>query len=934
MSWLARCCALTLVAVLADAAVASVHTTPIALGLAILTALAAAAGLALLWSRPWIALALGVTLLALAFAGGTFGGIAGGPALSTLPPSDAAAVALALCIAVAAAAVCVALRAMWACVLVLVAAAYGLVPTIASVGHGGLAAAFSSAPFAWTRGTYAAAEALLPLAAIVLVAYGFVEFGRRRAANGVAALLLAGGMAAATQLGAFAAGAAGLPTIVAFEHPSDAVSANVAAVHQPAAEAANVAPPASATETETVAPGSGPLFVPKGSQGVPPEVAAAAPIVAKDPAHALAAVASYADDLYPGALAGSSGALRSHSGNSVDKALLLRDLLRAANPSLETTFARCTLSADQADAIVARARAVSAHVPIVMQAAGAAAASATDPAVRARLQLLGQSWTHLVGDARDEGRKLSARLQSAGVALPTLPGADRLRALAADHVWLRAKLDGTWTDLDPTLAPAALGRTRCSAQSETATLPDQLYDVLGVRVVAEESNGTPRRITLLDRTFRTADLADRDVSFVFAEPAGLSDVVPAAASTPPPGADLFTPVLEIGDEYLTGTPLTLPPPLDGSIGTKMTAPVNAAAAAFGDAGASPSPVPSATPDLPSVSAVWLELTVAAPGATLTTVRSPLFDRIGYAARAAHGTPPPPLTAQLRFDDYRSLQTVWNVAVSGGHVAAASGPANVPLGAKQPPLGAALARLNGAYFQLRRALMDDARGSPAGILATQPGISLLALDNDGKLAVDLAGDSALPLTTEDARPLWAATSVLAERRLVTAPVRGGSAITPAQDDALFAFDYAENAGMKMLALHPGGASPAEAAIPDEARARMSDHLAHGATLLALAPDAAHGTGPATYAFWVADPATGTLRDENAFGRHEEVAGEAVTDEHVAFKNASVIRRLACRVAFATMVWAAQDSSWAEGQSFRDAEEAAEKAVDEEDPACGG
>jgi hypothetical protein len=924
MSWFARLLTVALVVVLGDAASASVHGPPAGLAAAVAGAVLAAAGLAVFWSRPWIAAGAGLTMLAGAFAAGTPAASAGGPALTGLSPSDAAALVFAVCIAWAAAAVAVALPDVRVRTVVCAVAAFAIVATAAAIGHGGLPAAFVAAPLAWTRGTYLAAELLLPLATLILIVYGLRHFTLKRAANGVAALVLACGLAAATQLGASTAGAQGLPTIVAFEHPAPAVSSlGTPAGGAPAAQI----PPGAGPDQPAV---SGPPFVPSGSANVPPEVAAAAATVAKTPQQALATVAAYADDLYAGALGGSAGALRAHSGNSIDKALLLRDLLRAGSPGVETAFARCTLSDDQADAVVARTRSSAPHAPILLQAAGAEAQRTGDPAARARVQMMAAAWTRLVGDARDEGKKLASRLQTAGVALPAPPGPERLRALAADHVWLRAKLAGAWTDLDPTVAPAALGKTRCSAQTQTAGLPAELYDVLGVSVVAEEGGATPQLQTLLARTFRTADLGDRDLSFAFAEPLGLSAAIPAGSPSPPPGTELFTPVLQIANEDVSGTPLTLPPFVAGSIGKAAAAPVNAAAAAFGDASAAPSPAASPSPALPVVSAVWLELHVWAPGGGVTTVRSPIFDRVGYAARASRATPPP-LGAQLGFNDYRSLQTVWNVAVSGGHVASAAGPANVALGATTP-VGVGLARLNGAYFQLRRALMDDARGSSVGVAATAPGISLLAMDNAPGLTVDIAGDSTIPLTADETRPLWAASSVLAERRLVTAPLKADSAVTPARDDALFAFDYASAGGMQLVALHPGDLAPAAAAIPADARARMSDQLQGGASLLALAPDAAHGTGPTTYAFWIVDPRTGTVRDENANGRHTE-AGEYGETNEVPVKSASTIRRLACRVLFAAMVWSAQDSSWAEGQSFKDAEAAAEKAVDEDDPACG-
>jgi hypothetical protein len=60
--------------------------------------------------------------------------------------------------------------------------------------------------------------------------------------------------------------------------------------------------------------------------------------------------------------------------------------------------------------------------------------------------------------------------------------------------------------------------------------------------------------------------------------------------------------------------------------------------------------------------------------------------------------------------YGAMQTVWNLAVSAGHAASAGGPASVAPGSDVPALSRTLARLHGAYYALRRALVDDARSA--------------------------------------------------------------------------------------------------------------------------------------------------------------------------------------------------------------------------------
>jgi hypothetical protein len=894
---------------MADATAATMHGAPAALAAVAGGTVLGVVAFGLFWRRPWIAASFGVLLLAAAFAFGALGGAGTGPAFTDLSAADSAALVFAGLILAGAVAACLALHSVGLRILVALLAAYALVPTAAAVQHGGLAAAFGPGPLAWTRGPYVAAEVLLPLAAVTALLYGFIQLARKRGARGVATLVLAVALIAGSQLGAFAAGLAGLPTLVAFEHVP-----NAGAGGQTAAEDAGAAE-------------SGPLFVPKGSGDVPVEVSAAFANIPKDPQHALGAVAALGDDLYPGALGGSAGALRSGSANSIDKALLLHDVLRVVAPNITTVFAQCSLPTAESDALIAQARSGKAHPKILMQQAGAAVSSAKDTAARTRLQHWADAWKTIVGQAQSEGQTLAASLQTAGLVLPAgLPAPDALRALAAQHVWVRAQVGGNWVDLDPTIEPGTLGKTRCAPASQSATLADNLYDVLGVRVAVEDTrSGSPRRTIILDRTMRTVDIGDRDVSFMFAEPTGDTDVV--AAASPAPGALTFTPLLRVGDERITGTPIVLPSPVSSSISKAISGSVGAASNAFG--AASPTPSPAPTPTLPTVTGLWMELSVSSPAGSTTHVESPIFDRIGYVARAAHAVPTP-LPVQPDAGTYRSMQTVWNVAVSAGHAFSGGGPANVTPGSTAPAISGALSRLNGAYYALRRAIMDDARGTSVDVAAAKPGISIVAMSNNGGLMTDIASDDAIPLTSDEARPAWAASAVLAERELLNGdvPVTG----VGAANDALGAFDVAKALGTPIVALRPGGAVQASAGIPDEARARMSAYLARGASLLEPVPKVAQAGGP-PYAFWIVDPASGTLRDENAVGRHQDLPEDAEVTEEVAIKPVSKWRLIACKVAAAVMISATQDSSAAEGKTMADAIEAVEKA-EEEEGGCGG
>jgi hypothetical protein len=462
-------------------------------------------------------------------------------------------------------------------------------------------------------------------------------------------------------------------------------------------------------------------------------------------------------------------------------------------------------------------------------------------------------------------------------------------------------------------------------------LPDSFYDLLDVRVAAESSPAAPQVTALLDRTIRTADVGDRDVSVMFAEPTGMdAGLTPAVVPT---GALAFTPLLRIGNESVTGTPLVLPRQSFGPEAGAVIAHGLKGVAGLFDTSATPSPAPSATPPpLPIVSALWIDVSVTAPGTDPARIHSPVFDRIGFVARAGKATPPP-LLEQPDAGTYRNLQIVWNIAVSGGNVASGAGPPKIAAALDAGALSETLARVNASYFTLRRSLMDDASGGVVDVAAAQPGISLVAVSNNGGMMIDLASDDAVPLTANESRPLYSSASILAEREVINknATVDSGSGAST-NNDALAEFDVQALTGAKIVGLHPGDTSlDANAAVPPEARARISAHLASGASVLAMAPAALQSGGP-PYAFWIADPATGTLRDENALGRHQEAAEEAETDEP-AVEAVPKWKQMACNLARSLILSVTLDSGFVEGNSIESAAAKAEAAQAEEQTTCG-
>src|SRR5690606_902400 len=140
-----------------------------------------------------------------------------------------------------------------------------------------------------------------------------------------------------------------------------------------------------------------------------------------------------------------------------------------------------------------------------------------------------------------------------------------LRSALAEHVWLQWRHDGAWVDLDPTLAAAAPGRTRCAVASTSEVLPDSAVHRLQLRVAEETLDGGALQTrTVLEHTLRTVDLVDAGPSVMIAESIGLGARVPERAP-PPDGFLAYTPLLRVdtvaGPVEVVGDSVALPAPI-------------------------------------------------------------------------------------------------------------------------------------------------------------------------------------------------------------------------------------------------------------------------------------------------------------------------------------------------------------------------------------
>lgn len=263
------------------------------------------------------------------------------------------------------------------------------------------------------------------------------------------------------------------------------------------------------------------------------EVDALAATLASQPDGAFAVVRdSIGFDPYAGVLRGAEGTLAARAGNSWDRALLLLALLRTNGETAR--IAEGTLDAATAESVLARAFDEPATPLPDAGPHGIALSLATAVQTRATrdLALLEPAFRPLLSD-------------------PAGTPDDRAEALSAvnRHAWVQVERDGSWIDLDPTLADAAPGTALTTATATHDEVPDDALATVTVRLVRESLvNDAPETATVLEAVLPAASAADQQVLLYFGPSSGGGGGLLSVG-----GPDVVIPVLSVGGETSLGT---------------------------------------------------------------------------------------------------------------------------------------------------------------------------------------------------------------------------------------------------------------------------------------------------------------------------------------------------------------------------------------------
>ncbi len=579
---------------------------------------------------------------------------------------------------------------------------------------------------------------------------------------------------------------------------------------------------------------------------------------------------------YRGTLRGARGTILTREGNSLDRALLLSELLSGAG--YDVRLARRQLTTDQARALLSPPAAptrTDLGLPTTdfadfgvlgfdsaQLAATRDAMTKQDAACRAAAQ-----------DRIDAQVRVLAEKLAMG---PTEADSDAAIAALMDHWWVQATLgDGVWVDADP-----SAGILAAAAPEETyaiADLPDNLKHGFKLELVVEFTSVDGKRRTepLLTHAAPTADTAFRPL--ILSNQPLPAPVVPGYGEDDGASAEYldkvinssgWVPVLIANGGLIEGATFSM----DGAVETAN----EKSAAALRQAG--PRKLAEGAGGLLSggglgggigggqkknapveevLSGLWLNITTTAPDQAARSHQRMIYDAYGPAARANDGAPQIDPAARGR-----SMLFQIDIAVTAGSPTPEAalalqgrndallfrGLAQILDGAKpapHPTLSSAIGygAMRGGY-----------RGAPDGATGVTMFWREVQRDKAGALiaafSVDIVeNDTSVASAGHLARLRAGVAETVLETLIFEGPKTGGNT----------ALAFARN-GETWSLLKPGDVAPAE--LPADLRTRIAKELSAG--LWVVAPKAT-GPAPDALAYWRIDPRSGATLGINAFGR---------------------------------------------------------------------
>ena len=352
---------------------------------------------------------------------------------------------------------------------------------------------------------------------------------------------------------------------------------------------------------------------------------------------------------YRGLLRGPKGVMLDRVGSSLDRAVLLGDLLRRAGHSVR--LAHADLPEDVARKAITKVR------PIPDQRRAAAAT----PRPNAERQRLAETLIPGFSRAAQGLAAESKRRRDIGDALVSSQSAMLYEAVKGavsqddsaagqadlaslrDHWWVELDEHGKWVAMDVLGSDAKPGDALASATqtsdwnaaSDFPSIPESDWHTVQIRIVVERYlAGATSESTVLETTLRPAEVFDKSIALVhFAKPWPEVPVDPTTSPDALRSAALnvrvWTPVLRIGDRYLAQSGFTESADIKAH-------PFDPTADLGGGGlfGGLDSALGGGEEYEPYASAEWIDYEIRARGQAERRIRRQLFDLLGPGRRLA------------------------------------------------------------------------------------------------------------------------------------------------------------------------------------------------------------------------------------------------------------------------------------------------------------
>ena len=361
---------------------------------------------------------------------------------------------------------------------------------------------------------------------------------------------------------------------------------------------------------------------------------------------------------YRGVLRGPVGVLMDGLGNSLDRSLLLAELLRTAGQ--EVRLARGRISEDRASRLLGDLQ--NEFSALLEKSSKALPNTVLDPmtwkgtekwlAVAEREAIIKENEAL----AKKTSQAISRRLENlSGFFSPPARGEEAASETALnilrEHWWIQIQTEDSWKDLDPLTHKAEAGETNADAE-ETVSIDDlspELFQGVEIRVVVEKlHDGKLSEQPALSQILQPAKLTGERVSLSFV-PLGWSndngeqeaDDSPNALRSIAISVSEWLPVLKVGTEEFTQGSFTdsgavKANPEEGS-DEQEKGTSNGEGFTFALGGGQEKGGEIRAKSESQLTAVWVDYEIRIPGSRPQKIRREFLDLLGPAARKS-GTP--------------------------------------------------------------------------------------------------------------------------------------------------------------------------------------------------------------------------------------------------------------------------------------------------------